>query len=65
MNAGTIVWYNENQGFGFISPDGGGNKLYFNSSQRDSLTVGQEVTFDIKINPNNKRQIAVNVVPKA
>lgn len=62
MNTGTVVWYNEKQGFGFIASDEGGNKLYFHTSQRDSLTVDKKVTFDIERNPGNGRPMAVNIV---
>lgn len=63
MNTGTVVWYNESEGFGFIESEAGGNKLYFHTLDRDSLTVGTEVTFDIETNPSNNRPMAINVQP--
>lgn len=65
MNTGTIVWYNEKQGFGFIVDDAGGNQLYFSVSQRDILSIGQKVTFDIKINPRNGRNMLLMLCRKS
>jgi len=62
MNTGTVVWFNENQGFGFIADDVNvGNKLYFHTTQRDVIIIGQKVTYNIEANPRNGRPMAVNI----
>ena len=63
MYTGTVVWFNENQGFGFITGDEGGNKLFFTTAQRDAFTIGQAVTFETEKNPCNGRPMAVRVSP--
>lgn len=52
MNTGTVKWFNEQKGFGFIAPDGGGADLFIHHSNIDSqgfrtLTEGQRVTFEV------------------
>ncbi len=48
--SGTVKWFNDEKGFGFITPDGGGDDLFvhFKAIQSDgfkSLKEGQKVTF--------------------
>lgn len=47
---GTVKWFNDEKGFGFITPDGGGDDLFvhFKSIEADgfkSLKEGQKVSF--------------------
>jgi cold shock protein len=51
MNPGTVKFYNDQKGFGFIQPDGGGKDVYVHSSALEragmrGLSEGQKVTFD-------------------
>ena len=67
MNNGTVKWFNEAKGFGFISNDNGGDDVFvhFSAIQADgfkTLEEGQKVTFDTEQDPKNSRKLrAVNV----
>lgn len=67
MNNGTVKWFNEAKGFGFISNDNGGNDMFVHFSAiigngLKSLHEGQRVTFDVEADPKNRRRMrAVNV----
>lgn len=51
MSTGTVKWFNEQKGFGFITPDGGGRDLFVHHSNIDTpgfrtLAEGQRVEFE-------------------
>ncbi len=50
MSTGTVKWFNEQKGYGFIAPDGGGEDLFIHHSNIDvegfrTLHEGQKVEF--------------------
>jgi CspA family cold shock protein len=52
MATGTVKWFNDSKGFGFITPDQGGEDLFahFSAIQGGgfkTLAEGQKVTFDV------------------
>ena len=65
---GTVKWFNEQKGFGFIANDNGGDDVFvhFSSITGDgfkTLTEGQKVSFDTEPDPkNSSKRRAVNVV---
>ncbi|MCX7011237.1 MAG: cold-shock protein [Candidatus Sumerlaeota bacterium] len=50
MSIGTVKWFNEKKGYGFIAPDGGGEDLFVHHSNIEAegfrtLHEGQKVEF--------------------
>ena len=69
MNNGTVKWFNESKGFGFISNDEGGDDVFvhFSAILTDgfkTLAEGQKVTYDTEPDPKDSGKLrAVNVRP--
>jgi CspA family cold shock protein len=66
VNTGTVKWFNASKGFGFISPDDGGQDLFVHHSEIQgsgyaSLNEGQRVEF--LIGQGKKGPCATKVVP--
>ena len=64
MATGTVKWFNDSKGFGFITPEDGGKDLFahFSAIQEQgfkTLKEGQRVTFDVTTGP--KGQQASNI----
>ena len=52
MAQGTVKWFNQDKGYGFISPDNGGEDLFvhFSAIQGSgfrSLEEGEKVTYEV------------------
>jgi cold shock protein len=66
MATGTVKWFNESKGFGFITQDNGGPDVFVHfsaikASGFKTLAEGQRVTFDVQQGPKGPQ--ASNVVP--
>ncbi len=64
MATGTVKWFNESKGFGFISPSDGSKDVFVHFSAISSegfrtLAEGQEVSFDVEDGPKGPQ--ATNV----
>jgi CspA family cold shock protein len=66
VSTGTVKWFNGDKGFGFISPDDGGDDLFVHHSEVKStgyanLEEGQKVEFEV--GEGKKGPCATNVIP--
>jgi CspA family cold shock protein len=68
MTTGTVKWFNDAKGYGFITPDDGGEDLFahFSAIQANgfkTLKEGQKVVFEVVQGPKGKQ--ASNISPHA
>jgi len=67
MDTGIVKWFNDTKGFGFITPDNGGEDLFahFSSIKMNgfkTLMEGQKVQFDIMHGPKGKQAANIQSV---
>ena len=66
MTTGTVKWFDEIKGYGFIQPDEGGKDVFVHISAVQqaglaSLAEGQKVSFDVEADRRSGKAAAVNL----
>jgi cold shock protein len=66
MNTGTVKWFNNQKGFGFIQPEDGGKDVFVHISAVDragmnTLNEGQKVSFDVVADRRTGKSSADNL----
>ena len=66
MTTGTVKWFTEQKGFGFIQPDDGGQDAFVHISAVEraglrGLTEGQKVTYEMETDRRTGKQSAGNL----
>jgi len=69
MTTGTVKWFNDAKGFGFIKPDDGTDDVFahFSAIQMDgfrSLKEGQKVAFEVVAGPKGKQASNIQNPPQ-
>lgn len=67
MASGIVKWFNDAKGFGFITPDEGGEDLFAHFSAIEiegfkTLKEGQKVTFEVVAGPKGKQAAHIKPV---
>ncbi len=67
MATGTVKWFNDAKGFGFITPDDGGKDLFvhFSAIQAGgfkSLKEGQKISFEVAQGPKGRQASNIQIV---
>lgn len=67
MTTGTVKFFNESKGYGFIAPDGGGNDAFVHMTAVEragmrSLRENQRISYDLQ-QDNRGKMSAVNLKP--
>jgi CspA family cold shock protein len=64
MASGTVKWFNDQKGYGFIAPDDGGKDVFVHISALEQagmrgLAEGQKIQFDLKADSRTGKGSAV------
>ena len=63
MNKGTVKFFNNAKGFGFITPDDGSKDVFVHKNDLvNQITEGDKVSYDVEESPKGLNAINVKVV---
>jgi CspA family cold shock protein len=66
MATGTVKWYNEAKGYGFIQPDNGGKDVFVHASALEragmrGLAEGQKISYEVEADRRTGKESATNL----
>jgi CspA family cold shock protein len=66
MATGTVKWYNETKGYGFIQPDNGGKDVFVHATALEragmrGLAEGQKVSYEVEADRRTGKESAANL----
>ncbi|QRM35480.1 cold-shock protein [Microvirga sp. VF16] len=66
MATGTVKWFNESKGYGFITPDTGGKDVFVHISAVEraglrGLNDGQKVSYEVQADRRTGKESAVDL----
>ena len=66
MATGTVKWFNETKGYGFIQPDNGGKDVFVHISAVEcaglrGLSEGQKVSYEVQSDRRTGKELAVDL----
>lgn len=68
MATGTVKWFNEQKGYGFIQPESGGNDVFVHISAVEraglrALQEGQRVSYELEKDKRSGKMAATQLQP--
>ena len=67
VRQGTVKWFNDSKGYGFLSPDDGGKDLFIHKNEikmEGFKTLKEKQEVDYTEGDSDKGPCAINVIPK-
>lgn len=66
MANGTVKWYNETKGYGFIAPDTGGKDVFVHATALEraglrGLAEGQKIAYELEADRRSGKESAANL----
>ena len=63
MSQGTVKFFNNSKGFGFIAPDGGDKDVFVHKNGlTDQITEGDKVSYDVEEGQKGLNAVNVKVI---
>jgi len=64
MSNGTVKFFNESKGFGFITPDDGAKDVFVHASGLNGLTIneGDKVSYDVEEGQKGLNAVNISLV---